>query len=89
MKDGKAYFTQQEEEISNTYMSANGVQQVTTDPNAYKTSPLSDCGVFCKIGGFRKQYFDFGGMFGQQVGGIVFYGLILGGGYMVYKKLKK
>ena len=24
MKDGKAYFTQQEEEISNTYMSANG-----------------------------------------------------------------
>jgi hypothetical protein len=30
MKDGKAYFTQQEEEISDTYMSANGVQQVTT-----------------------------------------------------------
>ena len=24
MKDGKAYFTQQEEEISNKYMSANG-----------------------------------------------------------------
>ena len=24
MKDGKAYFTQQEEEVSNKYMSANG-----------------------------------------------------------------
>ena len=89
MTDIKQYFIDQEERVSNTYMSASGGQQVTTDPNAYQTSPLSNCGIFCKIGRFRDQYFDFGGMFGQQVGAIVFYGLILGGGYMIYRKIKK
>lgn len=77
MKDGQAYFTQQQEEISNTYLSANGVQQVMTEPSA------------SAIDRFQKKYFDFGGMFGQQVGSVVFYGLIIGGSYMLYKKLKK
>ena len=31
MKDGKAYFTQQEEEISNTYMSANGEVDISSN----------------------------------------------------------
>ena len=79
----KKYFSDKLEEVSNTYMSATGDGVVTTDPNA------SPCGVGCKIGKFQRKYFDFGGMFGEQVGAIVFYGLILGGGYMIYRKLKK
>jgi len=80
----KKYFEDKLVEVSNTYMSATGGQQiVTTSPNA------GPCGVGCKIGRFQSKYFDFGGMFGKHVGAIAFYGLILGGGYMIYRSLKK
>ena len=70
MNEGHEYFANQEEEISNKFMSANGEQIVTTAPNP------------------KNQYFDFGGMFGQQLGAIVFYGVIAYVGYRVLIKKK-